>query len=91
MTSKAEAKTFEQKRRQEITDRVKHGKATLDHLGRVPDRYFATTPQPGGDRAKLKRDLDGISRIVTVFGDTRLTDIRGEICLTTLRNDFMSD
>jgi hypothetical protein len=36
-------------------------------LGQSAMRYFATTPKPGGDRAKLKRDLDDIRRIVSVF------------------------
>jgi hypothetical protein len=77
MTSKAEAKAFEQKRRQEITDRVKHGKAPSITLSEAAMRYFETTLKPGGDRAKLKRDLGYINRIVIAFGaDTRLTDIR---------------
>jgi integrase len=77
MTSKAEAKAFEQKRRQEITDRVKHGKAPSITLGEAATRYFETVLKPGGEREKLKRDLGYINRIVTAFGaDTRLTDIR---------------
>jgi hypothetical protein len=56
MTSKAEAKAFEQKRRQEITDRVKHGKAPSITLSEAAMRYLETTLKPGGDRAKLKRD-----------------------------------
>jgi hypothetical protein len=57
MTSKAEAKAFEQKRRQEITDHVKHGKEPSITLGQSAMRRFATTLKPGGDRAKLKHDL----------------------------------
>jgi hypothetical protein len=70
MTSKAEAKAFEQKRHQEITDRVKHGKAPSITLSEAAMRYFETTLKPGGDRAKLKRDLGDINRIVIALAPT---------------------
>jgi hypothetical protein len=56
MTSKAEAKAFEQKRRQEITDRVKQGKAPSITLSEAAMRYFI----PSCGRSSTKRGTSGM-------------------------------